>query len=94
MSSPPTPLAPASATYAPFFQPFESIEAKDASTVTVKTKVPNFSLLKDRLAIIRVTPATQSEEDRAKQPIGSGPWMYDSYLRYRDHPGSQPRVQR
>ena len=68
----------ASATYAPFFQPFESIEAKDASTVTVKTKVPNFSLLKDRLAIIRVTPATQSEEDRAKQPIGSGPWMYDS----------------
>ena len=40
----------ASATYAPFFQPFESIEAKDASTVTVKTKVPNFSLLKDRLA--------------------------------------------
>ena len=68
----------ASATYAPFFQPFESIEAKDASTVTVKTKVPNFSLLKDRLAIIRVTPATQTEEDRAKQPIGSGPWMYDS----------------
>lgn len=68
----------ASATYAPFFQPFESIEAKDASTVTVKTKVPNFSLLKDRLAIIRVTPAAQSEEDRAKQPIGSGPWMYDS----------------
>ena len=68
----------ASATYAPFFQPFESIEAKDASTVTVKTKVPNFSLLKDRLAIVRVTPATQTEEDRAKQPIGSGPWMYDS----------------
>ena len=68
----------ASATYAPFFQPFESIEAKDASTVTVKTKVPNFSLLKDRLAIIRVAPATQAEEDRAKQPIGSGPWMYDS----------------
>lgn len=63
----------ASATYAPFFQPFESIEAKDASTVTVKTKVPNFSLLKDRLAIVRVTPATQTEEDRAKQPIGSGP---------------------
>ncbi len=68
----------ASATYAPFFQPFESIEAKDASTVTVKTKVPNFSLLKDRLAIIRVTPAAQSEEDRATQPIGSGPWMYAS----------------
>lgn len=46
--------------------------------MTVKTKVPNFSLLKDRLAIVRVTPATQTEEDRAKQPIGSGPWMYDS----------------
>ena len=68
----------ASATYAPFFQPIESIEAKDDSTVTVKTTVANFSLLKDRLAIIRVTPASQSEEDRAKQPIGSGPWMYDS----------------
>ena len=46
----------ASATYAPFFQPFESIEAKDASTVTVKTKVSNFSLLKDRLAIVRALP--------------------------------------
>ena len=66
----------ASATYAPFFQPFESIEAKDASTVTVKTKVPNFSLLKDRLAIIRVTPATQAEEDRAgpdAQPASAEP---------------------
>ena len=68
----------ASATYAPFFSPFESVEAKDDSTVTIKTKVAKFSLLKDRLAIVRVTPASQSEEDRTKQPIGSGPWMYDS----------------
>ncbi len=84
----------ASATYAPFFQPFESIEAKDASTVTVKTKVPNFS------------PAQGSSGHRPRYPghpdRGGSRQAADRfrpldvrlYLRYRDHPGSQPRVQR
>lgn len=64
--------------YTAFFLPIASMEAKDDKTVTIKTTIPNFGLLKDRLAIIRVYPASQSEDDVAAKPIGSGPWMYDS----------------
>lgn len=70
--------AAASSTYAPFFTPFASVEAKDETTVTVKTKIPNFALLKERLAIIRVVPASMTADERAAKPIGSGPWMYDN----------------
>lgn len=64
-------------TYGSFMNPIASIEAKDDKTVVVKTNVPNFGLLKDRLAIIRLCPASKSVEDLASTPIGSGPWMYD-----------------
>lgn len=63
-------------TYTSFMNPIASIEAKDDKTVTVKTNVPNFGLLKDRLAIIRICPAGKSIEELASTPIGSGPWMY------------------
>lgn len=68
----------ASGTYGPMVAPIASMAKKDDKTVTIKTTVPNFSLLKDRLAIIRVVPASMSADDRASKPIGSGPWMYDS----------------
>lgn len=58
--------------------PIASVEAKDETTVTVKTTVPSFSLLKDRLAIVRVVPASSTADDMTAKPIGSGPWMYDS----------------
>lgn len=64
--------------YTAFFEPFESLEAKDDKTVTIKTKVANFGLLKERLAIIRAYPASQTADEVAAKPIGSGPWMYDS----------------
>ena len=63
-------------TYTSFMNPIASIEAKDDKTVTIKTNVANFGLLKDRLAIIRICPASKSIEDLASTPIGSGPWMY------------------
>lgn len=64
--------------YIPMLSPFASIDKKDDTTLTIKTKVPNFSLIKDRLAIIRVVPASSTVEDMTSKPIGSGPWMYDS----------------
>lgn len=64
--------------YVSMLAPIASIEKKDDSTVTVKTTVPNFSLLKERLSIVRVTPASASSDDMTKKPVGSGPWMYDS----------------
>ncbi len=64
--------------YIPMLTPFESIEKKDDTTLTVKTTIPNFSLIKERLAIIRVVPASSTVEEMTAMPIGSGPWMYDS----------------
>ena len=63
--------------YIPMLAPIASIEKKDDTTVTVKTTVPNFSLLKERLAIVRVVPASSTKEDMTAKPVGSGPWMYD-----------------
>ena len=55
-----------------------SVEAKDPTTVVVTTVVPNFSLLKERLAIIRIAPAAVEDDELAVLPLGSGPWMYES----------------
>lgn len=65
-------------TYTSFMNPIASIEAKDDKTVTITTTVANFGLLKDRLAIIRVCPASKTVEELAQRPVGSGPWMYDN----------------
>ena len=63
--------------YVSFLTAIDSIEKKDDSTLTVKVNIPQFSLLKDRLAIVKVGPASVSVEEAAAKPIGSGPWMYD-----------------
>ena len=64
--------------YIPMLTPIASIEKKDDTTVTVKTTIPNFSLIKERLAIIRVVPASSTTEEMTAKPVGSGPWMYES----------------
>ncbi len=70
--------------YVSFLTMIESIEKKDDKTLTVKVTIPQFSLIKERLGIIKVTPATLSDDDAAAKPIGSGPWMYtevaDTYV--------------
>ena len=64
--------------YVSMLTPIASVEKKDEKTLTVKTTVPNFALLKDRLAIVRVVPASSTKDDMTNKPVGSGPWMYDS----------------
>ncbi len=68
----------ANGTYAAFLTPIDSLEATDDTTITVKTSIPNFSLLKERLALVRVFPAGTTDEELANTPVGSGPWMYSS----------------
>ena len=63
--------------YVPMLAPITSIEKKDDTTLTIKTSVANFSLIKERLAIIRVVPASSNPDDMTAKPIGSGPWKYD-----------------
>lgn len=55
----------------------DSVEAKDDTTVTFKLAHP-FSLVKERLALIKVVPESATDADLTKQPVGSGPWMYQS----------------
>ena len=62
--------------YVSMLAPIASVEKKDDATVTIKTNVPNFSLLKERLSIVRVVPAKSAQDDMKKMPVGSGPWMY------------------
>lgn len=64
--------------YIPMLTPISNIEEVDETTVRVTTTIPNFSLIKERLAIIRVVPATSTVEDMTAKPVGSGPWMYES----------------
>ncbi|MDO5721751.1 MAG: ABC transporter substrate-binding protein [Actinomycetaceae bacterium] len=52
----------------------DSMEAGDGE-VTVKLAKP-FPLVKERLSLVRVTPASATEEEMTAKPIGSGPWKY------------------
>lgn len=61
--------------YVSMLTPIASIEAKDDTTVTVKTTVPNFSLIKERLAIVKVVPTSATDDELTAKPVGSGPWM-------------------
>lgn len=65
-------------TYGAFLAPIDSLEATDDSTITVTTAIANFSLLKERLALVRVFPAGTTDDDLSSQPVGSGPWMYET----------------
>ena len=62
--------------YASMLAPIDSIEAHGESTLTVKTAYP-FSLVRERLAILRVVPEAMSDEDLKSKPMGSGPWKYE-----------------
>lgn len=64
--------------YHPMLAPIASIEKKDESTLTIKTTIPHFSLIKERLSIIRVVPASSTPDDMKAKPVGSGPWMYET----------------
>lgn len=63
---------------APLLAPIAAVQKKDDATLSVTTTVPNYGLLRERLSIVRVTPASSSADARARKPVGSGPWMYDS----------------
>ena len=65
-------------TYGAFLSFIDTVSAKDDTTVDFKLKYKFDSLLKGRLSVVKVFPASQSTDDLKKKPIGSGPWMYDT----------------
>lgn len=63
--------------YRPMLSFIADVTAKDSSTVTITLKQP-FSLVKERLSLIKIIPASSTAEEMTKMPIGTGPWKYDS----------------
>lgn len=65
-------------TYGAFLTFIDSVVAKDDTTVTFNLKHPFDSLLKGRLSVVKIFPASLTDDQLKTKPIGSGPWMYDS----------------
>ena len=63
--------------YGAFLSFIQSVTASDDRTVRFKLRTPMGSILQERLALVRVFPASLSDEELAAKPIGSGPWVYD-----------------
>lgn len=59
--------------YKPMLSFIEKVEAKDDKTVTITTAFP-FSLVPERLSLVKIFPKAQSDEERKSKPIGTGPY--------------------
>lgn len=64
--------------YGPLLSFIQAVEPKDESTVTFKLASPMGSLLQERLSLVRIFPAAQTDEELESLPVGSGPWCYDT----------------
>lgn len=68
----------ADATCGAFLAFIDAVDAKDDKTISIKLKYPFDALLKGRLSVVKVFPASLTEDQLKTMPIGSGPWKYDT----------------
>lgn len=64
--------------YGAFLSFITAVSAPDERTVRFKLNAPMGSVLQERLALVRVFPATLTDEELASKPVGSGPWCYEA----------------
>ena len=64
--------------YGAFLSFITTVSAPDERTVHFKLNAPMGSVLQERLALVRVFPATITDEQLATKPVGSGPWCYET----------------
>lgn len=64
--------------YGAFLSFITAVSAPDERTVRFKLNAPTGSVLQERLALVRVFPATLTDEELASKPVGSGPWCYET----------------
>ncbi|MEC4176450.1 ABC transporter substrate-binding protein [Adlercreutzia sp. R7] len=65
-------------TYGALLSFIQAVVAKDEQTVRFTLSSPMGSLLRERLALVRVFPAHLTPEELETAPVGSGPWRYDA----------------
>ena len=59
--------------YAPMLGFIDSVEPNGDNAVTIKTKYP-FSLVNERISLVKVVPAGQTDDELKSAPIGTGPY--------------------
>lgn len=59
--------------YAPFLSFLDTVTKKDDRTVVIKTKFP-FSLVNERIALVKVFPKSMTPEQLKSKPVGTGPF--------------------
>ena len=64
--------------YGAFLSFITAVSAPDERTVRFKLNAPLGSVLQERLALVRVFPATITDEELASKPVGSGPWCNET----------------
>lgn len=64
--------------YGAFLSFITAVSAPDERTARFKLNAPMGSVLQERLALVRVFPATLTDEELASKPVGSGPWCYET----------------
>ena len=64
--------------YGAFLSFIKAVSAPDERTVRFKLNAPMGSVLQERLALVRVFPASLTDDELASKPIGSGPWCYET----------------
>lgn len=63
--------------YGPMLDFIDEVTEVDETTVSISLAYP-FTLVKERLALVKIVSADASDEDLTNQPIGTGPWVYES----------------
>lgn len=64
--------------YGAFLSFITAVSAPNERTVRFKLNAPMGSVLQERLALVRVFPASLTDDELASKPIGSGPWCYET----------------
>lgn len=63
--------------YATMLGFIQDVQKKDDTTVTINLKAP-FTLVKERISLVKIVPASATDEALTAKPIGTGPWVYDT----------------
>ena len=63
--------------YGPMLAFIDEVTEVDETTVSITLNQP-FSLVEERLALVKIIQADATDDELTSQPVGTGPWAYES----------------